>query len=118
MAIVTIVRVVLFLLIRNKRRNILEKSEKEFTGTIKLFCDKLVRTRDKEECHYYKHFNTLIVTLIGTPNIKEKTLFNKNEYAIATQLKKLIIQDIHKYILIGTEYHKAYEEIRKSVQES
>lgn len=91
--------------------------EDEFTGAIQKFCEILCKKSKEDECHYYKHFNNLMANVVGTNDIKEETLFNTQEYAIAIAVKKFTIEQIKVHINRKTDKDEAYRLIKNEVQE-
>jgi hypothetical protein len=79
------------------------KIQKGVTGTTKEFD------------YYYPKFNKLITIALGLEDIKKDNLFNPLQKIEI--LQELIIKEIDKHISLETEYHKAFEQIKQSVQE-
>lgn len=91
--------------------------EDEFTGAIQKFCEILCKKSKEDECHYYKHFNNLMANIVGTNDIKEETLFNTKEYAIAIAVKKFTIEQIKAHVDNRTDKDEAYKLIKNAVQD-
>ncbi len=91
--------------------------EKEFTGAVKKFCEILCGKSKNEKCHRYGHFNNLMAKKVGTADIREETLLNTKEYAVAVKIKKFIIEQINFHVDKRTDGKEAYRLIEKSVQE-
>ena len=99
-------------------------TRKSLTKTITAFCEYAQRCRGKNylvnKCSYHITFTKLIYKVLGIEkpksNINRRDVFNGAIIEKIEHLEIRLIKLINYHLKQETEYHKAYKEIKKSIE--
>ena len=99
-------------------------TRKSLTKTITTFCEYAQRCRGKsyptDKCPYHISFTKLVYQVLGIKkskcNVNRRDVFNGAIIEKIEHLEIQLIKLINYHLKQETEYHKAYKEIKKSIE--